>query len=188
VLELNAKFIPPILPRLPSSPTASGSTVPPNGDLNPYGIAFVPPSFPAGLLHGGDVIVANFNNSQNLQGTGTTIVKVNPGAAPSVFFSDAAAPGFTTALGVLKRGFVLVGSVPSSDGSGQCIEGPNGQEKNVGQGALLVIDSHGRLVDTLSSPTLLDGPWDLTVRDDGERAKIWCARSAETSSPPKATP
>ena len=58
------------------------STVPHNGDLNPYGIAFVPPGFPSGgILKPGDVIVANFNNGSNLQGTGTTIVKVNPGNA-----------------------------------------------------------------------------------------------------------
>jgi hypothetical protein len=78
-----------VIPGLTSTPTASGSTVPANGDVNPYGVAFVPRSFPpGGLLRGGDVIVSNFNNSANLQGTGTTIVRVNPGASPSLFFSD----------------------------------------------------------------------------------------------------
>ncbi|MGD0040394.1 MAG: hypothetical protein ABSE84_08285 [Isosphaeraceae bacterium] len=55
------------------------STVPANGDLNPYGVAFVPSVFPSGgLLTPGDILVSNFNNSINLQGTGTTIVKIAP--------------------------------------------------------------------------------------------------------------
>jgi hypothetical protein len=158
---------PDVLSRLPPNPVVA-STVPPNGDVNPYGIAFVPQGFPSGgLLKAGDLIVANFNNKDNLQGTGTTIVKVNPGRAPSVFFQDAGAPGFSTALGVLSKGFVLVGQVPSTNGSGVCTEGSRGQEENVGRGSLLVINKRGQLVETLSSESLLDGPWDLTVEDFG---------------------
>jgi hypothetical protein len=49
-----------------------------NGDVNPYGVAFVPEGFPrGGVLHPGDIIVSNFNDSGNLQGTGTTIVRVS---------------------------------------------------------------------------------------------------------------
>ena len=60
-------------PFLPS-PVVTVSTVPPNGDVNPYGVAFVPLGFPTGgALAPGDVLVSNFNNNQNLQGTGTTI-------------------------------------------------------------------------------------------------------------------
>ena len=67
----------PVIPELTPSPSFSDSTLPPNGDVNPYGVAFVPDGFPAGgPLHPGDVIVSNFNNSGNLQGTGTTIVRV----------------------------------------------------------------------------------------------------------------
>ena len=57
--------------------TTIGSTVPANGDVNPYGVAVVPHS--RGRLHRGDVLVSNFNNKANLQGTGTTIVQVSPG-------------------------------------------------------------------------------------------------------------
>src|SRR5215471_5173764 len=48
------------------------STVPPNGDVNPYGVAFVPQGFQSGSgpLRAGDILVSNFNNSKNLQGTG----------------------------------------------------------------------------------------------------------------------
>ena len=53
-------------------------TIPANGDLNPYGIAFVPKDFPSGgKIAPGDVLVANFNNSNNLQGTGVTIIQVH---------------------------------------------------------------------------------------------------------------
>jgi hypothetical protein len=162
-----------LLSRLPKTPTVS-SAVPPNGDVNPYGIAFVPPGFPAGgILKPGDVVVANFNNKDNLQGTGTTIVKVNNGAAPSVFFHDAGAPGFSTALGVLSKGFVLVGQVPSTNKSGVCTEGSQGQEENVGRGSLLVINKNGQLAEILTSQALLDGPWDLTVEDFGTTAFVF---------------
>lgn len=169
-----------VLAKLPATPV-SGSTVPANGDLNPYGIAFVPPGFPSGgILKPGDVIVANFNNGGNLQGTGTTIVKVNASKAnqppaPTLFFQDASAPGFSTALGVLSKGFVLVGQVPSTDGSGACTPGPRGQEENVGQGSLLVINKRGVLAEVLTSASMLDGPWDLTVEDFGSTAVVFVA-------------
>src|SRR5215469_15559371 len=157
-----------IIPNLPATPNVSASTVPANGDVNPYGVAFVPSGFPAGgILRPGDVVVSNFNNSANLRGTGTTVVRVNPHASPSLFFSNAAAPGFSTALGVLTGGFVLLGNLPSTNGSGICSPGPAGREENVGQGALMVIDRFGRLVQTLTSPSLLDGPWDLALHDFG---------------------
>jgi hypothetical protein len=64
----------PVIPQLSPSPNFSDSTLPPNGDVNPYGVAFVPHGFPGGgPLRPGDIIVSNFNNSGNLQGTGTTI-------------------------------------------------------------------------------------------------------------------
>jgi hypothetical protein len=162
-----------LLSRLPKAPEVA-STVPPNGDINPYGVAFVPAGFPAGgILKPGDIVVANFNNKDNLQGTGTTIVKVNEGGAPSVFFHDAGAPGFSTALGVLSKGFVIVGQVPSSNKSGVCTEGSQGQEENVGRGALLVINKNGQLAETLTSQSLLDGPWDLAVEDFGTTAFVF---------------
>src|SRR5229473_2629416 len=49
----------------------NSSTVPSNGDVNPYGVAFVPDDFPTGgKILEGDVLAANFNNSTNTQGTG----------------------------------------------------------------------------------------------------------------------
>ncbi|WP_457831727.1 hypothetical protein, partial [Staphylococcus aureus] len=48
------------------------STVPANGDQNPYAIVVAPVS--AGRIHKDDVLVSNFNDRNNLQGLGTTIV------------------------------------------------------------------------------------------------------------------
>jgi hypothetical protein len=48
------------------------STVPANGDMNPYGVAVVPQT--TGKLARGDILVSNFNSKANVQGTGTTTV------------------------------------------------------------------------------------------------------------------
>ena len=157
----------PIVPNLP--PTfLSTSTVPSNGDLNPYGVAFVPSGFPqGGPLRAGDIVVSNFNNHNNLQGTGTTIVAISPTGQQTLFFQGSSAPGtlgLTTALGVLQAGFVLVGSVPTLDGSSNTIQAP---------GSLLILNSQGSIVTTLHSPSLLDGPWDLTIHDQGSQAQVF---------------
>jgi hypothetical protein len=96
-----------ILGHLPTSPERIVSTVPANKDVNPYGVAFIPKGFRAGgPLDDDDILVSNFNNGQNQQGTGTTIVKIPAGGAVSVFFQGQPGLGLTTALGVLRRGFV----------------------------------------------------------------------------------
>src|SRR5215467_14821580 len=59
------------------------STIPSNGDINPYGVAVVPST--TGKLVQGHVLVSNFNNSGNLQGTGRTIVEISPGGDLKLF-------------------------------------------------------------------------------------------------------
>ena len=154
----------PIIPP-PGSPILSVSTDSGNGDGNPYGVAFVPDGFPpGGPLRAGDVLVSNFNSNSGLQGTGTTIVQIKQSGGPaSLFFGGTPPLGLTTALGALKAGFVLVGSLPTTEGT--CT--------TIGQTSLLIIDRHGKLVDTLTDNTLLDGPWDLTVNDVGNRAQVF---------------
>jgi hypothetical protein len=99
---------------LDSLQSITASTTPPNGDLNPYGVAFVPAGFPAGgNIAAGDVLVSDFNNSSNLQGTGTTIVSITPQGQQSVFATSTLI-GVDTALGVLSSGFVIVGNFPVS--------------------------------------------------------------------------
>jgi hypothetical protein len=160
----NAQAHDAFIPKLVNS-----STVPSIGDVNPYGVAFVPDDFPTGgTIREGDVLAANFNNVSNTQGTGTTIVRFAPtGAIASpgmaeVFFTSKL-PGLSTALGVLRGGFVLVGNVPTTDGTAATI----------GQGAVQVIDRTGKLVHTWTDPVLLDGPWDLTVDDHGTWAHVF---------------
>jgi hypothetical protein len=143
------------------------STVPPNGDLNPYGVAFVPQGFQSGNgpLRPGDILVSNFNNSDNLQGTGTTIVRVSTSGAVSTFFAGPPHPpgttglGLSTALAVLRNGFIIVGNVPSTDGTSQTAM----------PGSLLVLDNAGNLVSTISGRNI-KGPWDMAVLDQGNQA------------------
>jgi hypothetical protein len=100
------------------------STIPSKGDLNPYGVAVVPVT--QGVLEKGNVLVSNFNNSANFQGTGTTIVQISPNGTQNVFAqisADSLTPpcpggvGLTTALVALSSGFVIVGSLPTTDGT-----------------------------------------------------------------------
>jgi DNA-binding beta-propeller fold protein YncE len=152
-----------ILGQLPHSPERIVSTVPKNGDGNPYGVAFVPAGIrPGGALEAGDILVSNFNDSAGVQGTGTTIVKIAPDGRLSTFFQGPTGLGLTTALGVLQAGFVLVGNVPTTN------DGATAE-----QGSLLVIDRFGKLVTTLQNATLLDGPWDLAINDLGATAQIF---------------
>src|SRR5579864_7575295 len=60
-----------------------GSTVPSNGDVNPYGIVTAPTT--TGKLTQGNILISNFNAVSNLQGTGTTVVQLTPGGSLSVF-------------------------------------------------------------------------------------------------------
>lgn len=170
----------PVIQHLPATPTISASTEIPlaTGDQNPYGVAFVPPEFPTnGRLHPGDVLVSNFNNHANLQGTGTTIVSVSPDGHSSTFFKDTTVMGLSTALGVLRKGFVIVGNLPSTDQSGVCTEGSQGEEENVGQGSLTILNRQGKVVKTLTSSKFLDGPWDLTVNDFGNFAQVFVSNA-----------
>src|SRR5581483_12060868 len=64
-------------------PSTLASTVPANGDVNPYGVAVVPRS--RGRLIHGAVLVSNFNDKKNQAGTGTTIEEVEVGGSSRLF-------------------------------------------------------------------------------------------------------
>jgi hypothetical protein len=151
--------------------TVIASTVPANGDVNPYGVAVVPRS--TGRLHEGSVLVSNFNAASNLQGTGTTIVQISPGGRRTTFAKlmsgmlPGACPGgvgLTTALGVLRSGWVIVGSLPTTDGSSATARA----------GCLIVLNSRGRAVETLSGGSI-NGPWDMATVDNGDHATLFVA-------------
>ena len=161
------------------------STIPANGDLNPYGVAFVPPGFPkGGAIAPGDILVSNFNgasmtNPAGIQGTGTTIIKLTPNglvAAPgsaTTFFQGLPPPGLglTTALGVLQRGFVLVGNVPTSGGTIQ-------------SGSLLFLDRNGnQLSNSPYTNALVNDPWDMTIVDGFDHATVFVSNVNSTTVP-----
>ena len=151
---------------------AHASTVPTNGDVNPYGVAVVPRA--AGELRDNHVLVSNFNNADNLQGTGTTIVQVSPGDGSTKLFAkvDAnhlpgACPGgvgLTTALVVLRSGSVIVGSLPTTDGTSATAQA----------GCLIVLNSSGQVVETFSGGEI-NGPWDMTAMDMGSTVVLFVA-------------
>jgi hypothetical protein len=151
----------------PNQPT----TVPPppgNGDINPYGVAVVPAT--VGHLVAGHVLVSNFNNANNKQGTGTTIVELSPTGQLTVFATiglTATEPcpggvGLTTALAVFRNGIVVVGSLPTSDGT----------TATEPAGCLIVLNSHGKVLETIAGGPI-DGPWDLAATQVGNDAVLF---------------
>jgi hypothetical protein len=158
-----------VLPPLNTIATL-GSTVPGNGDLNPYGVAQIKRT--TGKLRAGHILVSNFNNSGNFQGEGSTIVDVAPdGSGVSLFATLSPANvhgscpggiGLTTALVVLKEGWVIVGSLPTST-QGTVF---------TGSGCIVVLDSMGNAVETFYG-SLINGPWDMTAFESGHDAKLF---------------
>ena len=149
------------------------NTVPDNGDQNPYAIFVAPAS--AGTIKKDDVLVDNFNNSSNLQGTGSTIVDYHPDTKKMTLF--AAIPrelkgcpggiGLSTAMVMLKSGWVIVGSTPSNDGT----------TDTKGAGCLVVLDSSGKVNSVISNPDIND-PWgNMAVVDNGTSATLFISNA-----------
>ena len=145
------------------------STIPANGsgkgDVNPYGVAIVPRS--QGRLTAGDVLVSNFNNAANQQGRGTTIVEVSPGGRQRLFATIPAGSvrggvGLTTALVALRSGWVIVGSLPTADGTSATMQ----------PGELFVLDASGKVREVIRGYGI-DGPWDATALDLGRVADLF---------------
>jgi sugar lactone lactonase YvrE len=150
-----------------------GSTVPSNGDVNPYGLALVPHS--VGELVAGDYLVSNFNAKSNNQGTGTTIVQITPAGKPSVFAqlsgkdlpgSCPGGVGLTTALGILPGGYVVVGSLPTT----------NGKSATAKAGCLIIVNSDGKAVKTIAGTNIV-GPWDMTTITHGSTSTLFVSNA-----------
>jgi len=118
-----------------------------------------------GALRAGELLVSNFNDKANNQGTGTTIDQISTAGKRSLFatINPHALPGncpggvgLTTALSVLPGGYVVVGSLPSS----------NGKSATAKYGCLIVLDSHGQPVSTIAGQQI-QGPWDMTAVSQG---------------------
>ncbi|MGW3071865.1 MULTISPECIES: hypothetical protein [unclassified Kitasatospora] len=162
----------PFLDRLNTVSTVA-STVPENGDVNPYGVFTIQES--AGNLHRGNVLVSNFNNAANPpageQGRGTTLVQITPDGTRTTFATidpnNLPGPcpggvGLTTALTVLPGGWVVVGSLPTADGTSDTAQA----------GCLLVLDKHGTVRETIAGDGI-NGPWDMTAVSFGERSELF---------------
>jgi hypothetical protein len=171
----NAQADPPAFLAQFSNVVPGPSTVPTNGDVNPYGIVVVPQS--TGDLVQGGVLVSNFNNAANAQGTGTTIVQEMPDGTVTQFAQiDQASTtgpcpggiGLTTALSVLPGGWVVVGSLPTTANSPDNVGTPQG----IGAGCLLVLNSTGQLVETWAGGAI-NGPWDMTATSFGNTAYLF---------------
>ena len=149
--------------------TTLTSTVTDNGDLNPYAVIVAPVT--AGRVQKDDVLVDNFNNISNLQGTGTTIVGYRPATKETYLFAKLpqtvpgcpGGVGLSTAMTMLKTGWVIVGSTPSRDGT----------TATKGDGCLLVLDPKGKLSAVWAGPAIND-PWgDMAVLDRGGTATLF---------------
>ncbi len=153
------------------------STVAANGDVNPYGLVFVPTS--VGKLQAGQALISNFNAAesakQNGQGTGTTIVQVSTAGKVSLFakIDPKTLPGpcpggvgLTTALNVLPGGYVVVGSLPTT----------NGKTATAKYGCLIVLDSEGKPVSTIASKNI-QGPWDSTANSEGSKTTLFVSNA-----------
>ncbi len=149
------------------------STQPANGDQNPYALVVAPVS--AGAIQKNDVLVDNFNNNGNLQGTGSTIIDYRPATGQMAPF--AAIPqnlpgcpggiGLSTAMTMLKSGWVIVGSAPSKDGT----------TKTLGPGCLIILDANGHVAGTISGPQI-DDPWgNMAVIDNGDTATLFVSNA-----------
>ena len=145
------------------------STITDNGDLNPYAVVVVAET--VGKLQKDDVLVDNVNNISNLQGTGGTIIAYTPSTKKTTLFARlpqhlAQCPGgigLTTAMAVLKSGWVIVGSTPSSDGT----------TRTRGDGCLLVLDANGQFVTAWTGPNI-NGPWgNMAWVDNGTTAQLF---------------
>ncbi len=162
----------PFLAKFTSVSTVA-STVPANGDVNPYGIVFVPTS--VGKLKAGQMLIGNFNTKEGGQGTGTTIMQVSTAGKVSPFASIDAKTlpgscpggvGLTTALDVLPGGYVIVGSLPTT----------NGKSATAKYGCLIVLDPGGRPVSTISGPNI-QGPWDSTAKSEGSKTTLFVSNA-----------
>jgi hypothetical protein len=163
-LAATGSFLGPLhtFSRVAGAAPASG---PARGDVNPYGVAVVPRS--VGRLVRGNVLVSNFNNAANQQGTGSSIVEISPSGHQQVFavvprIKGMPAVGLTTALAVLGNGDVIVGSLPA----------PGGMGSHARSGGLVVLNATGHVTGAITG-SLVQGPWDMTAVSSGNSATLF---------------
>ena len=164
--------------------TTLSTTVPDNGDQNPYAIVVAPVS--AGSVQKDDVLVTNFNDGGNLQGLGTTIVDYNPttkklttfAALPRDLAGCPGGVGLSTAMTMLKSGWVIVGSAPSNDGT----------TATKGAGCLIILDAKGKVAGTIAGDNI-NMPWgNMAVIDNGDTATLFVSNAGFGVGSPEGDP
>ena len=111
-----------------------GSTSPSTpADVNPYGLDVAKVS--SGMIDAGDLVVCDFNNPGNVQGTGTVIVSLHPvvGSTPTLIAKDNTLTG-CNALAMAPNGNIWAAAFAANDNP--------------------IFTSSGTLVTALSN-----GPW-----------------------------
>ena len=134
------------------------STVPANGDVNPYGVAVVPHS--TGRLYRGDVLVSNFNDSDEYAGhrhhdragqparQGLAVRRHQGQQMPWRRRPHHRPGGAAQRLGDRRL---------AANAERRVISGP---------GCLIVLDQWGNVRKTITGYGI-DGPWDMTALDEG---------------------
>ena len=140
--------------------TNIGSIVDPtNGDQNPYGLALAPAT--AGLLTAGDLVVCNFNNAANVQGTGTTVeyIHATPGSTVHRFAQGATLLG-CGATAVLPDDRVAVTAKLAND--------------------VVILTSSGTTQTTFSGAPF-NGPWGAVYANSASKPAIYVSNANDGS-------
>ena len=144
------------------------STVPANGDVNPYGVAVVRQS--QGKLHSGDVLVSNFNDAR----TPGHRHDHRPGA-PDGKVSQFAQIGAAHLPGTCPGG---VGPHHRAGRAERRLggRGPPAHRATArsspAAGCLMVLNSQGKVVETFAGHGI-NGPWDMTAAQFGPFAELF---------------
>jgi hypothetical protein len=93
-------------------------------------------------------------------GTVSLFAQINANALPGPCPGGV---GLTTALAVFRSGWVIVGSLPTTDGTSATA---------TNNGCLIVLDSMGNVVETFSGPSI-NGPWDMTWLEGNGHAALF---------------
>ena len=110
-----------------------------------------------------------------MQGLGTTIVNYNPttkklstfAALPRNLAGCPGGVGLSTAMTMLKSGWVIVGSAPSADGT----------TETKGAGCLIVLDANGKVAGTIAGDNI-NMPWgNMAVIDNGDTATLFVSNA-----------
>lgn len=142
-----------------------GSTVAPNGDANPYGLATPPAGYTTtGVLQPGDILISNFSDSTGAV-AGKTIMRYVPSSGQmTLFYTNkvgtgpvalAIGPGGFTWIANYQLGYInLTDGATTGDGN-EIVVAPDGSDLSANTG---IIDNNSGATFDPSQATF-SGPW-----------------------------